>query len=58
MTTPEKPLPTLRPVNMPIDNDHLQLDRALLDALISEDRDIDAFIKRLDYAIADIVRKK
>jgi hypothetical protein len=57
MTTPEK-LPTLWPVNMPIDNDHLQLDRALLDALINEDRGIDAFIKRLDYAIADVVRKK
>ena len=56
MITPEKPLPTFWPVNMPVDSDLVA--PALHDALVNEDRRIDAFIRRLDYAIAEIVRKK
>ena len=58
MTTPEKRLPTLWPLNTPVDNEHVRLDLALHDALVNEDQRIDAFIKCLNYAIEDIVRKK
>ena len=59
MTAPERRLPTLwPPATGSGDNEPTRLDRALADALMKQDQGIDAFIKRLNYAIEDLVGKK
>ena len=58
MILPETPPPTLRaPKTLSSDDDCERLDRALED-LIKENQWVDDFIKRLNYTIEDIVRKK
>ena len=58
MITPETPPPTLRPPQaISSDEDCERLDRALGD-LMNEDQRIDDFIKRLNFTIEEIVRKK
>jgi hypothetical protein len=58
MILPHTPPSTLRtPETISSDKDHGQLDRALND-LMKEDQWINDFIKRLNYTVADIVRKK
>jgi hypothetical protein len=58
MITPETPLPTLWPREA-ISNDQYDevLERAL-DDLMKQDQRIEDFIKRLNYTIEDIARKK
>jgi hypothetical protein len=59
VTTPERRLPALwPPTTVSSDNEPTRLDRALADALMRQDQGIDAFIKRLNYAIEDLVGKK
>lgn len=50
--TPPTPLPTISS-----DREVERLDRALED-MVKEDQWIDDFIKRLNYTIEDVVRKK
>ena len=58
MITPEALAPTRSPPEtISSDEDCEQLDRALND-LMKEDQWINDFIKRLNYTIEDIVRKK
>jgi hypothetical protein len=58
MILPETPRPTLLPPKtISIDDDGERLDRALED-LVKENQWIDDFVKRLNYTIEDIVRKK
>jgi hypothetical protein len=63
MILPETPPPTLRPPKtlppktLSSDEEGERLDRALED-LIKENQWVDDFIKRLNYTIEDIVRKK
>jgi hypothetical protein len=58
MILPETPPPTLRPPKtLSSDDDGERLDRALED-LIKENQWVDDFIKRLNYTIEDVVRKK
>jgi hypothetical protein len=58
MITPEARAPTRSPPKtISSDEDCEQLDRALND-LMKEDQWINDFIKRLNYTIEDIVRKK
>ena len=57
MILPETPPPTLRPPTLSSDEDCERLDRALED-IMKENQWVDDFIKRLNYTIEDIVRKK
>jgi hypothetical protein len=58
MILPETPPPTLLPPKtISSDEDCERLDRALED-LMKENQWIDDFVKRLNYTIEDIVRKK
>jgi hypothetical protein len=57
MILPETPPPTLWPPRLTSAEDHERLDRALKD-LVKEDQWVADFIKRLNYTIEDIVRKK
>ena len=58
MILPETPRPTLRsPKTLSSDEDCERLDRALED-IIKENQWVDDFVKRLNYTIEDIVRKK
>ena len=58
MILQETPPPTLRPPKtLSSDDDCERLDRAL-EELIKENQWVDDFIKRLNYTIEDIVRKK
>ena len=59
MIIPERQPPTLWPPDKTIssDEDYARLTRELGD-LVKEDQWIGDFIKRLNYTIADIVRKK
>lgn len=58
MIIPEARAPTLwRPPETTIADDHAGLDPALED-LVKEDQWIADFIKRLNYAINEIVRQK
>jgi hypothetical protein len=58
MILPETPPPTLRPPKtLSSDEDCARLDRALED-VIKENQWVADFIKRLNYTIEDIVRKK
>jgi hypothetical protein len=58
MIIPPTPPPTLwPPKTISSDKDYEQLDRALKD-LLKEDQWVNDFIKRLNYTIEDIRRKK
>jgi hypothetical protein len=57
MILPETPPPTLWPSRLTSAEDRERLDRALKD-LVKEDQWVADFIKRLNYTIEDIVRKK
>jgi hypothetical protein len=56
MILPETPPPTLRPPKtLSSDED---CERRALEDLIKENQWVDDFIKRLNYTIEDVVRKK
>jgi hypothetical protein len=57
MILPETPTPTLCPPRPTSAEDHGRLGHALVD-LVKEDQWAADFIKRLNYTIEDIVRKK
>jgi hypothetical protein len=56
MISPETPRPTLLPPKTILSDEDERLDRALEDLV--ENQWVNDFVKRLNYTIEDIVRKK